>query len=71
MSGTRVCPRAVGIGFLLLAMWGCDDATDAPSINGASSSTSLLATPPAGVPVYTVTSIDAITGCASTNPGMW
>ena len=62
MSGTRVCPRAVGIGFLLLAMWGCDDATDAASINGASSSTSFLATPPAGVPVYTVTSIDAITG---------
>ena len=62
MSVSRGWLRTIGFGYLLLFVFGCDETRDSGSITGVSTSTSSLASPPVGVPVYSVTPINATTG---------
>lgn len=61
-NATRGWLRAVGIGCLSLAAWGCDRVPDAASISGVSPSSPSLVPASSGAPVYAVTPIQAITG---------
>lgn len=69
MSAARGWLRAVGVACLVSGAWSCDTADDAASITGASQSTAANAGPPIGVPVYTVTPINATTGLRVSQSG--
>ena len=69
MPATRRWTKVVSAGCLSLAAWGCDEGRDAASINGLSPVTPSLAAAPSGVPVYTVASINAVTGVRVSQSG--
>jgi probable HAF family extracellular repeat protein len=69
VSGTRVCLRAVGVGCLSLAAWGCNEAHDPASITGVPPSVHLLTASPSGVPVYGVIPFNATAGLRVSQSG--
>ena len=69
MSGSHVLLRVLGLGWLSLAAWGCDDGNDDAAITGVAVSMSALAAPPSGVPVYDVIPINATTGLRVSQSG--